>query len=234
MSPSPTPDSADLAFRYAWLKTQLNAPVSLVWTDNRSSIVSVKGSTISGYQLRVHHMFRQAPEVIWQALVAYVRGTDRTAQQTLRAYINCQQYLIRTPPSRQPRTQPLQTQGRYFDLETIYHELNRTYFSNQVQARTTWARRPPQRPRTSIRFGSYNAKQRLIRIHRLLDQDFVPRYFIESVIFHEMLHQLIPRQRINGRWSIHPPAFRQAEQRFQHYKKAQQWQRQYLKRLLCE
>jgi hypothetical protein len=65
-----------------------------------------------------------------------------------------------------------------------------------------------------------------------LDQPFVPQYVVASVVFHEMLHQLIPRQRVNGRWSIHPPAFRQQERQFLHYQRAKQWQRQYLARLL--
>jgi hypothetical protein len=72
----------------------------------------------------------------------------------------------------------------------------------------------------------------LIRIHCLLDQSFVPRYVVENVVFHEMLHQLIPRQYMNGRWSIHPPEFRRQERRFCYYQQAEQWQRQHLGRLL--
>jgi predicted metal-dependent hydrolase len=152
------------------------------------------------------------------------------AQQVLGAYIEAQQHLIRpSAPRRLPRLHPY---GRFFNLEQIYQDLNRTYFESRVAADITWGRRPPQRPRTSIRFGSYDAKQRLIRIHHLLDQSFVPQYFVESVVFHEMLHQLIPRQRLNGRWSVHPPAFRQAEQRFPYYEQALQWQQRYLAHLL--
>jgi hypothetical protein len=126
----------------------------------------------------------------------------------------------------------MQTRRHHFDLEAVYHELNQTYFANRIHARITWSRRPPQRPRQSIRFGAYYAQDRLIRIHPLLDQDFVPRYVIENVVFHEMLHQLIPRRRVNGRWSVHPPEFRQQERHFPYYQQAEQWQRQYLAHLL--
>jgi hypothetical protein len=222
--------NADGAALTAWLEHQLAAPVSVVLTDNRSSIISVKHRSVSGYHLRVHHMFCQAPKAVWRALAAYARGSEGMAQQVLGAYIEAQQHLIRpSVPRRFPRLHPC---GRYFDLEQIYQDLNRTYFESRVAADITWGRRPPQRPRTSIRFGSYDAKQRLLRIHHLLDQSFVPQYFVESVVFHEMLHQLIPRQRINGRWSVHPPAFRQAEQRFPYYQLALQWQQRYLAHLL--
>jgi hypothetical protein len=72
----------------------------------------------------------------------------------------------------------------------------------------------------------------MIRIHPLLDQPFVPRYVVETIVFHEMLHQLIPRQRVNGRWRVHPPAFRLQERRFPYYRQAKQWQHRHLARLL--
>lgn len=218
--------------RQTWLRQKLAAPVVLVWTDNRSSLLFARGNAATGYRLRLHHMFRSAPDAVWHALLAYVAGTDTAARDTLRAYIQRQQHLIRGVPKRPSRSLRLQPQGRYHNLATIYHELNQVYFANRVRACITWMRRPPQRPRTSIRFGAYDDNLQLIRISRLLDQPFVPQYVIASVVFHEMLHQLIPRQRVNGRWSVHPPAFRQQERQFSHYQHAKQWQRQYLARLL--
>jgi predicted metal-dependent hydrolase len=165
-------------------------------------------------------------------LVAYIRHTDKAARHILRTYIQRQRHRIRHPTQRQQRRQVLQPKGQYFDLETIYQALNQRYLANRIQACITWGRQPPKRPRISIRFGSYHAADRLIRIHRLLDQPFVPRYVVEQVVFHEMLHELIPRQFINGRWRVHPPEFRQAEQRFPYHQQAEQWQQQNLNRLL--
>jgi hypothetical protein len=175
-------------------------------------------------------MFRHAPDAVWHALVAYIVHADTAARAMLRDYIQGQYHLIRRPP--QPYWRRLSSQGRTVDLEAIYQELNQTYFANRIQAHITWMRRPPQRQRTSIRFGSYDEQRRLIRISRLLDQPFVPHYVVASVVFHEMLHQLIPRQCIDGRWYTHPPAFRQQERRFLHYQRAQRWQQRHLARLL--
>lgn len=215
-----------------WLGEQLHTGVTLVWTANRSSMLSVRGNAVTGYRIRLHQLFHQAPEHIWEALVAYIRSADGTAAERLRTYIRGQQPLGLGAPDPGPRERDFQPQGQYFDLAMLYRTLNDTYFANQIQAEITWSRRPPKRRRTSIRFGAYYPEERLIRIHPLLDQAFVPQYVVENVIFHEMLHQLIPRQYTNGRWSIHPPAFRQQERRFLYYKQAQQWQRQHLPRLL--
>lgn len=220
----------DLTTLTTWLKVQLGAPVSLVWTNNRTSIISAKRRPGTGYQLRVHQMFKHAPKSILQALVAYVSGNEGASENALRHYIKEQQHLIQKTPTR--RVLRLATQGRYFDLQQLYQELNQLFFAHCVQADITWSRQAPQRQRMSIRFGSYDSQQLLIRIHPHLDQAFVPQYFIESVIFHEMLHQLIPRRRINGRWSIHPPEFYQAERHFPQYEKAVKWQQQNLFRLL--
>ena len=215
-----------------WLGRQLAAPVSLVWTDNRSVMMSVKGNAVSGYHVRVQQLFRRAPEVVWRALAAHVRDTDAGASAILRQYVRHRQHLLK--PRRQHRThaRPLQPRGRYVDLEAIYHALNRDYFNNRVQARITWGRRPPRRRRRSIRLGAYDSRERLIRIHPLLDQAFVPAYVVEAVVFHEMLHQLHPSQRVNGRWSVHTPAFRRAEREFPYLEQVAAWQRRHVGRLL--
>ena len=227
-----TPDVADQDHRQAWLSAQLTAPVTLVWTENRSSMLAARGNAQRGYQVRLHRMFLQAPDGVWRALVAYLRNADASASRTIRAYIRQPHPVLAGLQPAPPCPRLLQPQGRYFDLEAIYDDLNQHYFINRVQAHITWSRRPLQRQRMSIRFGSYQERDQLIRIHRLLDQSFVPRYVVENIAFHEMLHQIIPRQYINGRWYVHSPEFRRQERRFLYHQQAEQWQRQHLNRLL--
>lgn len=222
--------TTDQSNRQAWLSAQLATQVTVIWTDNKASMLSARGSQATGYVVRLHGLFLEAPAEVWQALVAYLRHTGPQAARTIRAYIRQQQHRVTPPPA--ARTSALQPCGQYFDLEAMYRDLNQRYFIERVQAEITWSRRPLQRQRTSMRFGSYHERDRLIRVHRLLDQPFVPRYVVENVVFHEMLHQLIPRQLRNGRWSIHPPEFRQQERRFEYYQQAEQWQRLHLGRLL--
>ena len=114
-----TTDTTAQDHRQAWLSTQLTAPVTLIWTENRSSMLSARGHTPAGYQVRCAHMFLQAPEGVWQALVAYLRHADAAALRTIRAYIRQQQPALAQPRPLPQRPGLLQPQGRYFDLATI-------------------------------------------------------------------------------------------------------------------
>src|SRR5262245_33477592 len=51
-----TPDAADQEHRQAWLSAQLAAPVMLIWTENRSSMLAARGNAQTGYQVRLHRM----------------------------------------------------------------------------------------------------------------------------------------------------------------------------------
>ncbi len=55
---------------------------------------------------------------------------------------------------------------------------------------------------------------RTIRIHPLLDDSRVPRTFVEYIVFHEMLHAVVPSDRSSGRRYDHPEAFRVLERSF--------------------
>ena len=48
----------------------------------------------------------------------------------------------------------------------------------------------------------------------LLDTSLVPRVFMEYIVFHEMLHAIVPSTQSNGRCAHHPPAFRRLEAQF--------------------
>src|SRR5215510_4630385 len=51
-----TPDVAAQDHRQAWLSAQLTAPVTLVWTENRSSMLAARGNAQTGYQVHLHRM----------------------------------------------------------------------------------------------------------------------------------------------------------------------------------
>ena len=80
--------------------------------------------------------------------------------------------------------------------------------------------------------GSYSVEDKLIRIHPALDRAFVPKYFIESVIFHEILHHVHPIPVKGGRRQFHTPEFKAQEKTFPQYQKAQKWERANIDRLL--
>jgi hypothetical protein len=207
-------------------------PVALHINDNVSRMVT---SGKRGEQLRVgvHHMFLDAPPAIQAALVRYVVANDRGASNELGRFIAAHQFRIRAS---RPPTSPLRTRGQVHDLLPLFQRNNRRYFGNTHDALITWARRstkPDRRsPRRSIKLGSYDAVQRLVRIHPVLDQAWVPRYFVEYVVYHEMLHHVVPIYREGGRAILHPAVFRERERQFHAYERAMKWERDHIARLL--
>ena len=215
-----------LAYR---LSANLRLPVRLSVTDNRSTMVSFRRST-HVLQLRLHHMFLDAPEGVVRAVADYAGRGNRLAGGVLDDYIRGQQPRIRQ--ERHAAEADLEPRGRYFDLRQLFNQLNHTYFQGGIQARIGWGRMPPRRRRKSIRLGVYDHQTREIRIHPALDRAEVPSFFVEFIIFHEMLHQLFPSSNGSGRRVHHPRAFRDREKAFPLYSAALRWERENLNLLL--
>ncbi|MBX3263752.1 MAG: hypothetical protein KIS78_19855 [Labilithrix sp.] len=221
-------------------------PVVLSITDNRHSIIShaLKSGVLHA---RIHHMFLDAPPQVIDALVRYVARDDRAASQIVGHYIEANGARL---ARRRPRAIPLQAKGDHHDLLSLFNELNQRYFDGGCHALITWGRRTTRRdrkPRQAIKLGSYSSLERLIRIHPVLDRPWVPRYFVAYVVYHEMLHHMIPSARGNARQAssniasakgqiarrvLHPPEFLERERHFRNFERALEWERRHIARLL--
>ncbi len=199
-------------------------------TDNAWTMVSYK--RIGGrLRFRVHHMFCSAPDEVVRALAGFTGRARKQHGRTIDSYIRKNRQLIKSSPPADPRA--LQTRGVAHDLAELYSRLNAELFGNRIDARIGWGRRAPDRHRRSIKMGVYFHDQRLIRIHPALDDERVPRVFVELVVFHEMLHQAIPPQGAeDGRRCVHGPEFRAAERKFPGYEEARAWEKAHLNLLL--
>ena len=136
--------------------------------------------------VRAHEMFTEASPAVLGALARFVSQDDLSKQDAdlLDAYIEANR------PPRKPRQTTLQPYGEVHDLKASFDRLNERYFEGRIEADVTWSTAPSKRRRASIKMGSYCDEDRLIRIHPALDQCFVPRYFVDFVVYHEMLHQV--------------------------------------------
>jgi len=204
-------------------------PVLLSVTDNRRQMITF--SSRNGLlSVRLHHMFLDAPAAVLEDLVRYVAKGDRTASLSVSRFIHENGFRIRAT---RPVVTPLVTQGETHDLLVLFKRLNEKYFSGAVDALVTWGRRTSRKgPRRSIKLGSYSAVERLIRIHPTLDKPWVPRYFISYILFHEMLHHVVPSSQGGGRRMLHPPAFCEREREFRDYDRALKWEKAHIGRLL--
>jgi hypothetical protein len=127
---------------------------------------------------------------------------------------------------------PLPNRGRYHDLDMILTDLRAQYFPHCAGVTIRWGRWSGRMRARSMRFGAYLPAEQLIRIHPALDQAFVPRSFVEFIVYHELLHHVIPPVCVKGRYQIHSAAFRQREREFPAYAEAMAWRQQSLRRLL--
>jgi hypothetical protein len=218
--------------------TTVHAPdtrLALAVTDNRYTMISVKREK-GLFRLRLHHMFLQAEPDVVRALGRYVARNDRDASQLLSRFIDVNQRKIRRARRRRPAVVTIETRGEIHDLQAIYDDLNQRYFAGRIDARITWGQRSlpgaKRRRRNSIKMGSYSVEDRLIRIHPSLDRPFVPRLFVEWIVYHEMLHQKHDIPLVRGRRQFHTPAFMAEEAHFEHYHRARCWERENLDKLL--
>lgn len=202
--------------------------VLLTVHDNRSTMISFRRQA-HFLKIRAHHMFLDAPHSVVESIAAYAGRGDLSAGAALDRYIARQQEQIRAVP-RSPTL--LEARGKCFDLQELFEQLNQTYFEGAIQARIGWGRNTGKRRRKSIRLGVYDHKAREIRVHPALDRPDVPRFFVEFIVFHEMLHQLFPKDRDSGRHVHHPRGFRERERSFPKFEASIAWERQHLQELL--
>lgn len=208
------------------LSLHLQEPVAVMWHTNRHSMLSVKRLRL-GYQFRMHVIFSAGAPHLVQAIARLARHNDRQASVVIDRFIL--EHADAIAHSATPRE--VETAGSCFDLQELFDTLNGRFFDGKVRARITWGR-GSQKRRRSIKLGSYHASERLIRIHPALDQAFVPRYFIDFVIFHEMLHEQLGVTEQGSRRCVHPPEFRALEARFPHAKEAWAWEKANIGKLL--
>ncbi len=196
--------------------------------DNASTMMSFRRQPPL-LKVRLHHMFLDAPERVVTAVVEYAARGRRHAGPVIDEFIASRQERIR---DKAQRSIALSSRGRCFDLQGIFDALNEAHFQSGIRARIGWGRASARRRRRSIRLGVYDHKSREIRVHPALDKPDVPLFFVEFIVFHEMLHQLFPSERGSGRHVHHPRAFRDREKAFPRYQAAISWEKEHLQELL--
>lgn len=217
----------------AELESHSGKPVQLVVTDNTSSVISFKHMASGEVRVRLHRMFLSAGPHVVSAVGTWIRTPRaKEAARTVNRFIRENLHQVR--PSK-PKPVDVVSKGRFFDLEAIYRELNDTHFEGRISASITWGRMPRPGRRRTIRFGSYHPMDKLIRIHPLLDQSFVPQYFVRYIVFHEMLHADLGIEELDdGRRLYHTAEFARREKAFPDFERAVAWQndRSRLRKLL--
>lgn len=194
--------------------------VSLVLTDNSTSLISVR-TKIGVLHVRLHRMFLHADFGLLDELAEFVRGR-KSKTPLIRAFIERHRGMLRKGEPRRPR---LRSAGKYHDLHMLATSVNGEYFGANIKAAVTWGTGQRRRAVKRRTLGSYSSHTNTIRINPVLDKRSVPPYFIEFIIYHEMLHADLGVENGMNRRSVHSREFRRREKMFKRYAEALAWEK---------
>jgi len=187
--------------------------VRLTLTRNRRSMIHLRPVDRRRTDLRLHKAFGHAPRAVLDDLTRVVLRGDTAAWKRVAAFARHIPDVTPPPPPSPASPRP---QGVYHDLRPILDEVRERYFTPDLEASITWGRhgRPLRRRRRSIRFASWDEDQKRIRVHPVLDADWVPKTFLRYLVHHELCHAVKPPVHTGRRRRVHHPDFRALESRY--------------------
>jgi hypothetical protein len=111
--------------------------------------------------------------------------------------------------------------GASRDLGEVFEYVNGCYFGGSVrQPDLAWTKESP-----STRLGFYFEPLDILAINRVMDSERVPRYVLEFVMFHELLHGVLEPGGTPMRRLHHTKEFREREREFPMYSESEEWLR---------
>ena len=114
-------------------------------------------------------------------------------------------------------------EGRFYNLEEVFDTLNERFFGGLLgRPELTWSESVAKRA-----LGHYDAAHNTIVVSRVFDRPSSPRYAVEYLLYHEMLHLKHPVKLKGMRRCVHSREFKAEEKLFPQLKEAQA----FLKRL---
>ena len=107
-------------------------------------------------------------------------------------------------------------EGRYYHLDEVFDSLNMRFFGGLMgRPELTWSEHHAKRL-----LGHYDAAHNTIVVSRVFDRPSSPRYAIEYLLFHEMLHLKHPVRMRGLRRCVHSSEFKADERQFPQIKEA--------------
>ena len=201
------------------LEDRLGKPVSLVCTENSTTMLSVRDRD-GVLSVRMHRLFLNANGQVLDEVVYYLKG-HKHEMADFRKFIRENRKHIQTRP---PKKVFLKTKGRFHDLGRLFDAVNDEYFGGTIDAAITWGSRSPRWSVRKRTLGSFSERSNMIRINPVLDRKSVPQYYIAFVVYHEMLHADFSISRGIGRRCVHSLDFKKREKLFKDYERAIAWE----------
>ena len=168
--------------------------------------------------VRLSDLLEGAPESVLRSIAhillakMYRRPIDRGHAARYRRYVGShevvrQVHLVRQMRGRK-RLRP--ARGHFYDLDVIFEELNTRFFHGlMARPRMSWSQ-----TRTRRILGHYDPAHNAIIISRVFDHPAAPRYVLEYIVYHEMLHLKHPVKLRGSRRCVHSAEFQAEEKLF--------------------
>jgi predicted metal-dependent hydrolase len=174
--------------------------------------------------VRISDLLEGAPESVIEAIAhillakIYRKPIESLHAVRYRRYVSSHDMTTKAHLVRQVRGRKRidSARGFYYDLEEIFEALNRQHFHGLLaRPLMTWSR---QHARNSL--AHYDPAHNAIVVSRIFDHARVPRYAVEYIVYHEMLHLKHPVKLRGSRRCVHGPEFQAEEKLFPELERA--------------
>jgi predicted metal-dependent hydrolase len=177
--------------------------------------------------VRLSDLLEGAPAPVLKAIAhillakMYRRPIDRESAARYRKYVSSRHVSRKAHLVRQMRGRKLldSAQGRTYDLEALFEDLNQRFFHGlMARPQMTWSR---DHARNSL--GHYDPAHNAIVVSRIFDHPRVPRSAVEYIVYHEMLHLKHPVRLRGSRRCVHSADFQAEEKLFPRLEEVKQF-----------
>ena len=177
--------------------------------------------------VRLSDLLEGAPDAVLRAIAhillakMYRKPIERNHATRYRRYVSSHHISEKAHLLRQVRGRKrIETaQGRFYNLESVFDDLNvRFFYGLLARPQMTWSR---DHARNSL--GHYDPAHNAIVVSRVFDHPRVPRYAVEYIVYHEMLHLKHPVKLRGSRRCVHSAEFQAEERMFPDLERAKQF-----------
>ncbi|PYX14353.1 MAG: hypothetical protein DMG87_20290, partial [Acidobacteria bacterium] len=177
--------------------------------------------------VRLSDLLEGSPDAVLRAIAhillakMYRKPIERNHATRYRRYVSSHHISEKAHLLRQMRGRKrIETaQGRIYNLESVFDDLNvRFFYGLLARPQMTWSR---DHARNSL--GHYDPAHNAIVVSRVFDHSRVPRYAVEYIVYHEMLHLKHPVKLRGSRRCVHSAEFQAEERVFPDLERAKQF-----------
>jgi predicted metal-dependent hydrolase len=168
--------------------------------------------------VRLSDLLEGAPDAVLRAIAhillakMYRQTIDRGHAARYRKYVASHEIVRKAHLVRQMRGHKrlLSARGHFYDLDSVFEELNTRFFHGlMARPRMSWSQTKTRRI-----LGHYDPAHNAIVISRIFDHPAMPRYVLEYIVYHEMLHLKHPVKLRGSRRCVHSAEFQAEEKLF--------------------